>query len=56
MNPPNYDSQRGFPDIERSAKATEAAIAKAKPGKIVFLSTIGAPCRGVQSWLEILHL
>src|SRR3984957_16175884 len=42
MNPPNYDSQPGFPDIERSAKATEEAIAKAQPGKIVFLSTIGA--------------
>ena len=42
MNPPNYDSPRGFPDIERSAKATEEAIARAKPGKIVFLSTIGA--------------
>src|SRR5580692_5622873 len=42
MNPPNYDSERGFPDIERSAKATEEAIATAKPVKIVFLSTIGA--------------
>jgi NAD(P)H dehydrogenase (quinone) len=42
MNPPNYDSERGFPDVERSAKATEEAIARAKPGKIVFLSTIGA--------------
>ena len=42
MNPPNYDSERDFPDIERSAKATAEAIAKAKPDKIVFLSTIGA--------------
>src|SRR5271154_1240470 len=42
MNPPNYDSERHFPDIERSAKATAGAIAKAKPDKIVFLSTIGA--------------
>jgi len=42
MNPPNYDSERGFPDIQRSAKATAEAIAKAKPAKIVFLSTIGA--------------
>ena len=45
MNPPNYDSERGFPDIERSAKATAEAIAKAKPGKIAFLSTIGAQVR-----------
>ena len=42
MNPPNYDSERDFPDIQRSAKATAEAIAKAKPGKIVLLSTIGA--------------
>ena len=42
MNPPNYDSERDFPDIERLAKATAEAIAKAKPDKIVFLSTIGA--------------
>jgi NAD(P)H dehydrogenase (quinone) len=42
MNPPNYDSERGFPDIERAAKATAEAIARAKPGKIVLLSTIGA--------------
>jgi NAD(P)H dehydrogenase (quinone) len=42
MNPPNYDSERNFPDIGRSAKATAEAIAKAKPAKIVFLSTIGA--------------
>ena len=42
MNPPNYDSERHFPDIERSAKATAEAIAKAKPEKIVLLSTIGA--------------
>jgi len=41
MNPPNYDSERDFPDIQRSAKATAEAIAKAKPGKIVLLSTIG---------------
>ena len=42
MNPPNYDSERDFPDIQRSAKASAEAIAKAKPDKIVFLSTIGA--------------
>ena len=42
MNPPNYDSERDFPDIQRSAKATAEAIAKAKPDKIVLLSTIGA--------------
>jgi NAD(P)H dehydrogenase (quinone) len=45
MNPPNYDSERGFPDIERPAKATAQAIAKAKPDKIVFLSTVVAHVR-----------
>ena len=45
MNPPNYDSQPGFPDVESSATATAAAIAKAKPRRIVFLSTVGAHVR-----------
>src|ERR1700721_2458809 len=39
MNPPNYDSERAFPDIERPAKATEEPIAKARPGKLVFPSS-----------------
>jgi NAD(P)H dehydrogenase (quinone) len=45
MNPPNYDSERNFPDIVSSAKAAAEAIANAKPQKIVFLSTIGAHVR-----------
>ena len=45
MNPPNYDSQRAFPDVEHSAKVTADAIAEAKPRRIVFLSTIGAHVR-----------
>jgi NAD(P)H dehydrogenase (quinone) len=45
MNPPNYDSQPGFPDIEITARRTAEAIARAKPAKIVFLSTVGAQVR-----------
>jgi NAD(P)H dehydrogenase (quinone) len=42
MNPPNYDAQPGFPDIQITATKTAEAIAEAGPDKIVFLSTIGA--------------
>jgi uncharacterized protein YbjT (DUF2867 family) len=42
MNPPNYDSEPGFPDGHAAATATVHAIGKATPGKLVLLSTIGA--------------
>jgi NAD(P)H dehydrogenase (quinone) len=42
MNPPNYDSERGFVEGHAMAAATRHAIEQAKPGKLVLLSTIGA--------------
>ena len=42
MTPPNYDPEPGFPDTQAHARAIEAAIVAARPGKLVFLSTIGA--------------
>jgi uncharacterized protein YbjT (DUF2867 family) len=42
MTPPNYDPEPGFPDTQANARAIEAAIAAARPGKVVFLSTVGA--------------
>jgi uncharacterized protein YbjT (DUF2867 family) len=42
MLPPNYDPEPGFPDTERAIAAVMRAITAARPGKIVFLSTIGA--------------
>ncbi|HSZ53357.1 MAG TPA: NmrA family NAD(P)-binding protein [Caulobacteraceae bacterium] len=42
MTPPNYDPEPGFPETQANARAIEAAIAAARPGKIVFLSTVGA--------------
>jgi NAD(P)H dehydrogenase (quinone) len=42
MTPPNYDPQPGFPETLANAIAIENAIATARPGKIVFLSTVGA--------------
>jgi uncharacterized protein YbjT (DUF2867 family) len=42
MTPPNYDPEPGFPDTQRNAAALRAAIEASRPGKIVFLSTVGA--------------
>jgi NAD(P)H dehydrogenase (quinone) len=42
MTPPNYDPEPGFPQTHKAAAAIRQAIETARPGKIVFLSTVGA--------------
>jgi NAD(P)H dehydrogenase (quinone) len=42
MTPPNFDPEPGFPQTHRAAAAIRHAIDTARPGKIVFLSTVGA--------------
>jgi NAD(P)H dehydrogenase (quinone) len=42
MTPPNYDPTPGFPDTQRNAAAIRTAIEASRPGKVVFLSTVGA--------------
>ena len=42
MTPPNFDPEPGFPDTQANARAIETAIAAARPGRVVFLSTVGA--------------
>jgi len=42
MMPPNYDPEPGFPETHAAAAAIRQAIETARPGKIVFLSTVGA--------------
>lgn len=42
MTPPNYDPEPGFPDTQRNSKAIRTAIEESHPGKVVFLSTVGA--------------
>jgi uncharacterized protein YbjT (DUF2867 family) len=42
MTPPNFDPEPGFPDTRRAAKAIKAALELARPGRVVFLSTVGA--------------
>ena len=42
MTPPNYDPEPGFPETQRISAAIRAAIKKNRPGKVVFLSTVGA--------------
>jgi len=42
MTPPNYDPEPGFPQVREAAAAIRQAIETARPGKIVFLSTVGA--------------
>ena len=42
MTPPNYDPEPGFPDTQRNSVAIRTAIEASRPGKVVFLSTVGA--------------
>ncbi|MGA7314486.1 MAG: NmrA family NAD(P)-binding protein [Silvibacterium sp.] len=42
MTPPNYDPEPGFPDTQQNAVAIRTAIEESRPGKVVFLSTVGA--------------
>jgi NAD(P)H dehydrogenase (quinone) len=42
MTPPDYDPEPGFPETRANAAAIKAAIAAARPAKVVFLSTVGA--------------
>ena len=42
MTPPNFDPEPGFPQTQADAIAIEKAIMAARPGKVVFLSTVGA--------------
>jgi NAD(P)H dehydrogenase (quinone) len=42
MTPPNFDPEPGFPETRANAIAIEKAIVAARPGKVVFLSTVGA--------------
>src|SRR5258708_18265015 len=40
--PPTFDPSPGFPEARKSIAALRAALAAAKPSKVVVLSTIGA--------------
>lgn len=42
MIPPDYDPAPGFPVVRRIIDAVSAAVIAARPGKLVFLSTVGA--------------
>ena len=42
MTPPDYDPEPGFPQTHRAAAAIRQAIETSRPGKVVFLSTVGA--------------
>lgn len=42
MTPPNYDPEPGFPETHKAAAAIRHALETARPGKVVFLSTVGA--------------
>jgi uncharacterized protein YbjT (DUF2867 family) len=42
MVPPRFDPLPGFPEAHKTAKVLKAALVAAKPGKVVYLSTIGA--------------
>jgi uncharacterized protein YbjT (DUF2867 family) len=42
MMPPDYDPAPGFPRVHALAEAARTAIAASMPGRVVFLSTVGA--------------
>lgn len=42
MIPPDYDPAPGFPEIRSIIDSVTAAVESAKPGRLVFLSTVGA--------------
>jgi NAD(P)H dehydrogenase (quinone) len=42
MVPPNFDPMPGFPEARRTAATLKAALEAARPGRVVYLSTIGA--------------
>ena len=43
--PPNFDPAPGFPEARSTAASLKAALERADPGKVVYLSTIGAQAR-----------
>lgn len=42
MTPPNFDPEPGFPETAANSVAIKTAIESSHPGKVVFLSTVGA--------------
>jgi uncharacterized protein YbjT (DUF2867 family) len=42
MNPPDYDPEPGFPAVRASNAALRDSLRDARPGRVVFLSTVGA--------------
>jgi NAD(P)H dehydrogenase (quinone) len=43
--PPNFDPQPGFPEARVAGAALRSALEKARPARVVYLSTIGAQAR-----------
>lgn len=42
MTPPNFDPETGFPETAANSIAIKTAIESGHPGRVVFLSTVGA--------------
>jgi NAD(P)H dehydrogenase (quinone) len=42
MAPPNFDPVPGFPEAQGIAASLKSALERARPGRVVYLSTIGA--------------
>lgn len=56
MVPPNFAPDRGFPEARAYIAAIREALAAAKPGRVVALSTIGAQHASGTGLLESLHI
>ena len=42
MTPPDFDPEPGFPKTHEAIAAVKHALAAARPGNVVFVSTVGA--------------
>jgi uncharacterized protein YbjT (DUF2867 family) len=45
MVPPNFDPKPGFPEAQATGTTLRSALEKARPGRVVYLSTIGAQAK-----------
>ena len=43
--PPNFDPQPGFPEAQRIGEILRTALTQGNPGRVVYLSTIGADAK-----------
>lgn len=56
LMPPNFDPRPGFPEVHALAGTLKAALLRAKPGRVVLLSTIGAQASRTNLLTQLGHV